>query len=52
MDLSPQGDLLITGSSEGQLKGWSIDYERLSKGVYTNDSGEVGQAILSPLTKS
>lgn len=41
MDLSPQQDLIFTGSSEGDLKAWQIDYDAIAAGLRTTESGQV-----------
>lgn len=41
MDLSPQQNLIFTGSGEGDLKAWKIDYDAVAAGLKTTESGEV-----------
>lgn len=41
MDLSPQMNLIFTGSGEGDLKVWKVDYDALAAGLKTTESGEV-----------
>lgn len=41
MDVDPVGELIFTGSTDGELKAWSIDTDGLGEGVRTNESGEV-----------
>lgn len=42
MDFSPQQNLIFTGSGEGDLKAWKIDYDAVAAGLKTTESGEVG----------
>lgn len=41
MDLSPRQNLIFTGSGEGDLKAWKIDYDAVAAGLKTTESGEV-----------
>lgn len=41
MDLNPQQNLIFTGSGEGDLKAWKIDYDAVAAGLKTTESGEV-----------
>jgi U3 small nucleolar RNA-associated protein 12 len=41
MDINPQQNLIFTGSSEGDLKTWKIDYDAIAEGLKTTESGEV-----------
>jgi FOG: WD40 repeat len=47
MDLDCERNIIFTGSGEGDLKAWSIDYKALSEGLKEKDSGEVG-ILISP----
>ncbi|KAH7916206.1 WD-repeat-containing protein [Hygrophoropsis aurantiaca] len=47
MDINPEQSLIFTGSSEGELKVWSIDREALSEGLKASESGEVNKMIHS-----
>ena len=42
-DIHPDGQYFLSGGLEGEVKGWSIDYDQLSKGITTTESGEVLQ---------
>lgn len=35
------GDVVFTGSGEGELKAWRVDYDALEAGIKTTESGEV-----------
>lgn len=35
------GDIIFTGSGDGELKAWRIDYEALASGVKELENGEV-----------
>ena len=41
MDFSPQHNLIFTGSGEGELKAWKIDYNVVAAGLKRTESGEV-----------
>jgi len=42
MAADPLGrDLFFTGSGDGELKAWHIDYNALARGVQENEAGEV-----------
>ena len=41
MDISISRGLLLTGSGEGELKAWKIDYSALANGLSQTQSGEV-----------
>lgn len=41
LDINPEKTLVFTGSSEGEVKAWSIDAEALSEGLKEDESGEV-----------
>lgn len=45
MDVDPVGELIFTGSVDGELKAWSIASDALEEGVKTNESGEVRALI-------
>ncbi|KAG9015886.1 hypothetical protein FRB90_004307 [Tulasnella sp. 427] len=45
MDVDPAGELILTGSTDGELKAWSIDSDALKEGVKTNESGELTKMI-------
>lgn len=34
-------DLFFTGSGDGELKAWHVDYDALARGVQENETGEV-----------
>ncbi|KAF8316849.1 WD-repeat-containing protein [Clavulina sp. PMI_390] len=38
-------DLIFTGSGDGELKAWRIDYEALGKGVQETETGELAKMI-------
>ncbi|KAG6378831.1 WD-repeat-containing protein [Boletus reticuloceps] len=50
MDLSPQQNLIFTGSGEGDLKAWKIDYDAVAAGLKTTESGEIGKMIQAVAT--
>ncbi|KIK99259.1 hypothetical protein PAXRUDRAFT_822951 [Paxillus rubicundulus Ve08.2h10] len=50
MDVNPQQNLIFTGSSEGDLKMWTIDYDAIAEGLKTTESGEVSKMILAIAT--
>lgn len=41
MDLSPQHNLIFTGSGEGDLKAWRIDHDAVAAGLKQTESGQV-----------
>jgi U3 small nucleolar RNA-associated protein 12 len=41
MDINSSRDLIFTGSGEGELKAWRIDYEVLATGLQETETGEV-----------
>ncbi|KAH7922440.1 WD40 repeat-like protein [Leucogyrophana mollusca] len=45
MDIDTDQKLIFTGSSEGELKAWSVDHEALSQGLKETESGEVSKMI-------
>ncbi|KAI0036042.1 WD-repeat-containing protein [Vararia minispora EC-137] len=49
LDVSPEQDLVFTGSNEGDLKVWNIDHEVLAGGL-KEENGKFPQAILPAAT--
>ncbi|KIJ70192.1 hypothetical protein HYDPIDRAFT_78063 [Hydnomerulius pinastri MD-312] len=45
VDINPEQNLIFTGSSEGDLKTWRIDYEAIAEGLKTTESGEISKMI-------
>ncbi|KAG8932945.1 hypothetical protein FRC02_000296 [Tulasnella sp. 418] len=45
LDSDPAGELIFTGSGEGELKAWSIDTEALSEGMKEAENGELTKMI-------
>ncbi|KAG9317569.1 WD40-repeat-containing domain protein [Chiua virens] len=45
MDLSSRHNLIFTGSGEGDLKAWKIDYVALAVGLQTTESGEMSKMV-------
>jgi len=41
MDINATRDLIFTGSAEGELKAWRIDYGALAAGLQETETGEV-----------
>lgn len=41
LDVDPAGELMFSGSNDGEIKAWSIDNERLNQGLQETDTGEV-----------
>lgn len=41
LDINPEKTLILTGSSEGEMKAWRIDPEAFSEGLKENESGQV-----------
>ena len=41
LDVDPAGELIFTGTSDGELKAWSVDVDALSEGLKATESGEV-----------
>jgi U3 small nucleolar RNA-associated protein 12 len=41
LDIAVDGDVLLTGSGEGEVKAWKVDYEALAKGLSETTAGEV-----------
>nr|GAT54036.1 predicted protein [Mycena chlorophos] len=50
MDVDPQQGLVFTGSSEGELKAWSLDHEAFSEGLKETETGEIAKMIHSVAT--
>lgn len=46
MDFSLEQNLIFTGSGDGDLKAWKIDFDALAAGLETTESGEVSSACL------
>lgn len=46
IDVNSKQDLVFTGSNEGELKAWHIDYDALAKGLQETESGEVCYNLL------
>lgn len=44
-------DIIFTGSGDGELKAWRIDYDALAAGVQELESGEV-RTLLSVYTST
>lgn len=42
LDVDHEKGLIFTGSSEGEMKAWRIDYHSLNEGLKETESGEVG----------
>lgn len=42
VDVDPAGELLFTGTSDGEMKAWSIDVDALTEGLQESAAGEVG----------
>jgi U3 small nucleolar RNA-associated protein 12 len=49
-DLNPSGDIIFTGSAEGELKAWSIAREAMQDGLKENEEGEVGVFLWSSIS--
>jgi len=43
MDIDPEKNFIFTGSSEGEVKAWSIEHGALSQGLVENEAGEVSK---------
>ena len=41
MDINRDQDLIFTGSGEGDLNAWKIDYNALAQGLRETETGEV-----------
>jgi U3 small nucleolar RNA-associated protein 12 len=41
LDVNLEGDMLFTGSGEGEVKDWKIDREAVKKGLTQTATGEV-----------
>lgn len=41
LDVDHEEGLVFTGSGEGEMKAWRIDYKALNEGLKENESGEV-----------
>ena len=41
LDLDPNGDMIFTGSAEGELKAWRIDHEAMARGLKEDENGDV-----------
>ncbi|GJJ07205.1 hypothetical protein Clacol_001405 [Clathrus columnatus] len=54
VDINPAGDVILTGSAEGEIKAWRLDREALQAGLKEHGDGEVSQMIhpLSSLSLS
>lgn len=48
LDVNPTGDLLFTGSGEGELKAWRIDYDAMVEGVKETVTAEVSTFFFLP----
>lgn len=46
LDINPDGDVIFTGSGEGELKAWKIDHEAIKSGLKESEDGEVGGSFL------
>ncbi|KAI9448225.1 WD-repeat-containing protein [Lactarius indigo] len=45
LGLSPEQDLLLSGSNEGELKAWKIEHGALVDGIKESENGELPKAI-------
>ena len=45
LDLNPKGDVIFTGSGEGEVKAWRVDFEALESGMQETERGEVSVYI-------
>ncbi|TFK28833.1 WD-repeat-containing protein [Coprinopsis marcescibilis] len=49
LDLNPEQDLIFSGSSEGEVKAWSLNREAATEGLKEDESGEIVK-IVHPIT--
>ena len=45
LDVDPEEGLVFTGSSEGEMKAWRVDYHNLNEGLKETESGEVSSSF-------
>ena len=45
LDLNPDNTAIFTGSGEGEVKAWKIDFEALESGMRETERGEVSVCV-------